>query len=209
MSGDGAIRILLVDDHPIVRDGLRGQLEPEPDLLVVGEAASAEEALAVLRRGGVDVVITDLRMPGDGGVELLRAIAARHPEVRTLVLTTYDTDAEIAAVRAAGAGGYLLKDASRDEIYAAVRVVARGGVVYARSVSERVIAASASHDPVLSPREIEVLRLVASGMTNRQIGAALYVGESTVKTHLQHIFRKLDAPDRAAAVAAAYEAELL
>lgn len=209
MSGDGAIRILLVDDHPIVRDGLRGQIEPEPDLLVVGEAASAEEALAVLRREGVDVVITDLRMPGDGGVELLRAIAARHPEVRTLVLTTYDTDAEIAAVRAAGAGGYLLKDASRDEIYAAVRVVARGGVVYARSVSERVIAASVSHDPVLSPREIEVLRLVASGMTNRQVGAALYVGESTVKTHLQHIFRKLDAPDRAAAVAAAYEAELL
>ncbi len=210
MTGDGAIRILLVDDHPIVRDGLRGQLEREPDLLVVGEAASAEEALAVLRRSEVDVVITDLRMPGEGGIELLHAIATRYPEVRTLVLTTYDTDAEIAAARSADAGGYLLKDAAREEIYAAVRVVARGGRVYARSVSERIISASsAADDPVLSPREIEVLRLVASGMTNRQIGAALYVGESTVKTHLQHIFRKLDAPDRAAAVSAGYELGLL
>ncbi|RGE21034.1 response regulator transcription factor [Leucobacter sp. wl10] len=209
MTGDGAIRILLVDDHPIVRDGLRGQLEPVPDLVVVGEAASAEEALANLQRGSIDVVITDLRMPGGGGLELLRAIAAQHPAVRTLVLTTYDTDAEIAAARSADAGGYLLKDASREEIYRAVRVVAQGGRVYARPVSEQILRASAAEGPVLTAREVEVVRLVASGMTNRQIGAALYVGESTVKTHLQHIFRKLDAPDRAAAVSSAYELGLL
>jgi DNA-binding NarL/FixJ family response regulator len=208
------IRILLVDDHPIVRDGLRGQLESQTDLVVVGEAASAEEALATLNRVAVEVVITDLRMPGRGGLELIRELARTHPHLRVLVLTTFDTDTEITEALAAGANGYLLKDARREAIYEAVRGIVRGRTAFAPAVSQRIAEANTTATDTgtaaaLSPREIEVLRLVATGMTNRQIGSALYVGESTVKTHLQHIFRKLDAPDRAAAVAVGYGRNLL
>lgn len=207
---DRPIRIILVDDHPIVRDGLRGQLESQPDLRVVGEAASADEALAVVNRVDVDVVITDLRMPERGGVELIRQLGSRHPDLPVLVLTTFDTDAEITDALTAGAKGYLLKDAHREVIHNAVRDVARGRTVLSPAVAQRLADATAPEPTsALSPRELEVLALVADGMTNRQVGSALYVGESTVKTHLQHILRKLDVPDRAAAVAAAYERHLL
>lgn len=204
-------RILLVDDHPIVRDGLRGLLEAQPDFLVVGEAASAEEALAQLRRTAADVVITDIRMPGSGGLALIRRLREQHPQSRALVLTTFDTDTEIAEALDAGALGYLLKDAGRAQIYQAVRTVAAGRRTLDAAVASRVAGAVATttRAAVLSRREIEVLTLVARGMTNSEIGRTLYVSEATIKTHLQHIFRKLGAADRAATVAVAYDTGLL
>lgn len=205
------IRILLVDDHPIVRDGLRGQLESQADLLVVGEAASTNEALAVMNTTATDVVLTDLRMPGRSGIDLIRELATSHPHVHVLVLTTFDTDTEIADAVAAGAVGYLLKDARRETIYDALRGAMEGRSVFAPPVARRIreLRTHRATDPSLSPRELEVLILVASGATNRKIGDALYIGETTVKTHIQHILRKLDTPDRAAAVATAYERGLL
>lgn len=204
---DRPIRLLIVDDHPVVRDGLRGQLDSEPDLHVVAEAASAEEALAVLRAHAVDVVVTDLRMPGSGGVGLIRTIRAERPEIEILVLSTYDTDDDVRPALAAGARSYLLKDAARETLAAAIRATKRHAAVLAPSVSRLV--ATAVPAPLLSEREREVLRLVAVGRTNRQIGAALFIGEATVKTHLQHVFAKLGAADRAAAVAAGYRLGLL
>lgn len=202
------IRVLLVDDHPVVRDGLRGQLASRSDLRVVGEAGSAEEALARLRVEAVDVVLTDLRMPGAGGLTLIAEIGRRHADVAVVVLTTYDTAEEIAAALTAGARGYLLKDADRATIVDAVRAAHRGRSVLADAVRSRLAEAPTASGP-LSARELDVLRLVAAGRTNAQIGAALHIGESTVKTHLQHIFGKLDAADRAAAVAAGYRFGLL
>ena len=201
------IRVLLVDDHPVVRDGLRGQLESQPDLTVVAEAGSAEEALSLLSIHAVDIAITDLRMPGLGGIALIRSIHQGHPGTEVLVLTTYDTDDDVGPALAAGARGYLLKDAGRAAIFDAVRAAHRGEAVLAPSVSRPV--AGLRPVPLLSEREQEVLRLVAVGRTNRQVGAALFIGEATVKTHLQHIFAKLDAADRAAAVATAYRHGLL
>ncbi|WP_324652038.1 response regulator transcription factor [Georgenia sp. H159] len=205
---DRPIRLLVVDDHPVVRDGLRGQLDSEDDLEVVAEAASAEEALAVLRDHTVDVVITDLRMPGRGGVELIRAIRAEHPDTEVLVLTTYDTDDDVRPALAAGARSYLLKDTARETLVAAIRATRRHSAVLAPSVS-RLATTTAAPPPLLSEREREVLALVAAGRTNRQVGAELFIGEATVKTHLQHIFAKLGATDRAAAVAAGYRNGLL
>ncbi|MGC5628094.1 response regulator [Georgenia sp. Z1344] len=204
-----AIRLLLVDDHPVVRDGLRAQLDAETDLAVVAVAASAEEALAVLGCEAVDVVVTDLRMPGRGGVELVREVRAHHPSVEILVLTTYDTDDDVASALAAGATGYLLKDAPRATVVGAVHDVARGRTVLAPSVAGRAARGTEAPEPVLSDREIEVLALVAAGRTNRDIGRALFIGESTAKTHVQHILAKLEVRDRAAAVAAGYRRGLL
>lgn len=205
-----AIRILVVDDHPIVRDGLRGHLDGQPDLQVVGEAASAEEALARLAATPVDVLVADLRMPGRGGLALVREVGARHPQVRVLVLTTFDTEAEIRGALDAGARGYLLKDAGRQAIHDAIREVAAGRTAVAAPVARRLVATSGEPArPVLSARELEVLQLVAEGLTNAGIGRRLFVGEATVKTHLQHIFAKLQAPDRAAAVSIALRRGLL
>lgn len=203
----GPIRLLIVDDHPVVRDGLRGQLDREDDLDVVAEAGSAEEALAVLRAHAVDVVVTDLRMPGRGGVGLIRAIRAEHPDTEVLVLTTYDSEDDVRPALAAGARSYLLKDSGRETLVAAVRATRRHAAVLAPSVSRQVT--TSAPPPLLSEREREVLALVAAGRTNRQVGAELFIGEATVKTHLQHIFAKLGATDRAAAVAAGYRQGLL
>ncbi len=201
------VRVLVVDDHPVVRDGLRGQLDSQDDLLVVGEAAGAEEALAVLSVRTVDVVLTDLRMPGIGGVELIRAIHARHPGTEVLVLTTYDTEEEVRAAMAAGARGYLLKDTHRETLFAAVRATRDGRATLSPTVRGRLSTPPAA--ALLSDREVEVLRLVAAGRTNRQIAAALFIGEATVKTHVQHILSRLRVSDRAAAVAAGFRTGLL
>lgn len=201
------IRVLVVDDHPVIRDGLRGQLGTQEDLAVVGEAATAEEALAVLNTREVDVLLTDLRMPGMGGTALIRAVRVRHPDTEVVVLTTYDTEEDVRPAMAAGARSYLLKDADRETLFAAVRAACGGVPALSPSVRQQLAATPTT--PMLSPREVEVLRLVAAGRTNHQIGAALFIGEATVKTHLQHIFTKLAVSDRAAAVAAGFRQQLL
>ncbi|MGC0249793.1 response regulator [Pseudactinotalea sp. Z1748] len=203
------IRLLLVDDHPVVRDGLRGQLQTQPDFAVVAEAGTAAEALAVLGRLTVDVVITDLRMPGIDGLELISTISHAHPTIAVMVLTTYDARPDIDAALSAGARSYLLKDTERARLYEAVRSTAGGRPVLSPSVHARRAATPEPAPSPLSAREREVLQLVAAGRTNHQIAAALFLGESTVKTHLQHIYTKLGASDRAAAVAIAYQRGLL
>ncbi|MGC0273171.1 response regulator [Pseudactinotalea sp. Z1739] len=205
----GPIRLLLVDDHPVVRDGLRGQLQTQPDFAVVAEAGTAAEALAVLGRLTVDVVITDLRMPGIDGLELISTISHDHPTIEVMVLTTYDARPDIDAALAAGARSYLLKDTERARLYEAVRSTAGGRPVLSPSVHARRAAAPEPAPSPLSAREREVLQRVAAGRTNHQIAAELFLGESTVKTHLQHIYTKLGASDRAAAVAIAYQRGLL
>jgi DNA-binding NarL/FixJ family response regulator len=205
-----SIRLVVVDDHPVVRDGLRGMLAGQPDLELVGEAADGAEAVAVVARARPDVVLMDLRMPGVDGVTAIGRLKADHPEVRVLVLTTYDTDADVVRALEAGATGYLLKDAPREELFRAVRAAARGETVLAQAVATRLVGRMQRPAPAaLSPRELEILRLVAKGATNRQAAAELFISEATVKTHLLHAFGKLGVSDRTAAVAIALERGLL
>ena len=215
-----SVRVLLVDDHPVVRDGLRGVLDAEPGIEVVGEAGDGLEALARLAAlagdddgvPGVDLVLMDLRMPRMGGVEAIGQVRERFPAVRVLVLTTYDADRDVLPAIEAGATGYLLKDSPRDVLVDGVRAAAAGRPVLAPSVAGTLmglVGAPAADEPVLSPRELEVLRLVASGATNRSAARQLFISEATVKTHLLHLYEKLGVRDRAAAVATAYERRLL
>jgi len=205
-----SVRVLVVDDHPVVRDGLRGMLGTQGDLEVVGEAADGAEALAVAARARPDVVLMDLRMPGMDGVTAIGRLAAEQPSVRVLVLTTYDTDQDVARAIEAGATGYLLKDAPREELFRAVRAAARGETVLAPSVATKLVGRlRAGSGPALSQRELEVLALVARGATNRQAAAELFISEATVKTHLLHAFAKLGVGDRTAAVTVAMERGLL
>ena len=205
-----AIRILIVDDHPVVRDGLRGMLAGEPDLEVVGEASDGGEARAVVGTLRPDVILMDLRMPGMGGAAAIRALAEDGNRARVLVLTTYDSDSDVVPALEAGATGYLLKDTPRDELVRAIRAAARGEAVLAPSVATRLVSQlRAPAQDALSERELEVLTLIAQGETNRGAAARLFISEATVKTHLLHIYTKLDVNDRAAAVAAAYERGLL
>ena len=200
------ITVLLVDDHPVVRHGLRGMLDAEPDLSVVGEAASGAEG--VERAVGLrpDVVLMDLRMPGGDGVSATSRIVASAPGVRVLVLTTYESDRDILRAIEAGANGYLLKDASPQELADAVRAAARGETVLAPSVASTLVRqVRRPAPPALSARETEVLRLVARGLTNADIGRELFISEATVKTHLLRAFGKLDVADRTAAVTTAME----
>ena len=204
------IRILIVDDHPVVRDGLRGMLAGTSDLEVVGEASDGAEALALVERKQPDVVLMDLRMPGLAGAPAIRALAERGTSTKVLVLTTYDSDADVVPALEAGATGYLLKDTPRDELVRAIRAAARGDAVLAPSVASRLV--SHLREPArdtLSERELEVLALIAQGETNRGAATRLFISEATVKTHLLHIYEKLDVNGRAAAVAAAYERGLL
>jgi DNA-binding NarL/FixJ family response regulator len=202
------IRLLIVDDHPIVRDGLRGVFAAEPDLEVVGEAADGAEALR--RAGEADVVLMDLRMPGMGGVEAITRLRDTAPDVRVLVLTTFDTDSDVLPAIEAGATGYLLKDAPRDELVRAVRSAHRGESVLAPSVAGRLMGrVRRPSDGALSKREREVLALIADGTTNREAARKLFVSEATIKTHLLHIYDKLGVRDRAAAVGEAYKRGLL
>lgn len=207
------LRVVVVDDHPVVRDGLRGMLGTQPDLQVVGEAAGGDEALTVVAALRPDVVLTDLRMPAPSGGALIRLLLERVPETRILVLTTHDTDADVLPAVEAGAIGYLLKDAPREELFRAVRAAARGETVLSPSVAAVLLARVRPRAPLpasnLSAREREVLALIAQGRTNREAAAALFISEATVKTHLLHIYAKLEVPDRASAVSAAHRRGLL
>ncbi|MER5267319.1 response regulator transcription factor [Actinosynnema sp. NPDC002837] len=207
------LRLVVVDDHPVVRDGLRGMLGTQPDLEVVGEAASGTEALTVVAAARPDVVLTDLRLPDPSGGVLIRMLLDRVPSTRVLVLTTHDTDSDVLPAIEAGAIGYLLKDAPREELFRAVRAAARGETVLAPSVAALLLARIRPARPLtearLSAREREVLALVAEGKTNREAAARLYISEATVKTHLLHIYAKLEVTDRASAVAAAYRRGVL
>jgi len=204
------IRIVVVDDHPIVRAGLQGLLATQADFEIVGEAANGRDGVAVVDRTRPDVVTMDLRMPGLEGVGAIRAIKAAHPAVHVLVLTTYDTDAEILRAVEAGATGYLLKETPRDELFRAVRATARGESVLSPSVATRlVVKARAPEEQDLSQRELEVLELVARGTGNKIIARDLKISEATVKTHLLHIFGKLHVDDRTAAVTVALERGVL
>ena len=195
------IRLILVDDHPVVRHGLRGMLEAEPDLAVVGEASSGPEGVTLAAELRPDIVLMDLRMPGGDGVEATARIVATVPGVRVMVLTTYESDRDILRAIEAGAGGYLLKDASPAELAEGVRAAARGETVLAPSVASTLVRQVRSPaPPALSAREAEVLRLVARGLTNADIGRELFISEATVKTHLLRAFNKLDVADRTAAV---------
>jgi DNA-binding NarL/FixJ family response regulator len=204
------IRVLVVDDHVIVRHGLRGMLSAEPDLDVVGEAGSGPEAVAMVGVHAPDVVLMDLRMPGGDGVSATAAITTGHPATRVVVLTTYDTDADILRAVEAGAAGYLLKDCSPAELTSAIRAASRGETVLTPSVAARLVTRMrAPQQETLSPREVQVLELVAVGHTNAEIGRALHITEATVKTHLLRTFAKLDVSDRTAAVTVAMARGLL
>jgi DNA-binding NarL/FixJ family response regulator len=201
------IRLVIVDDHPVVRDGLRGMLAV-PDFEVVGEAASGDEAVAVVTALSPDVVLMDLRMPGSDGLSAIERLRA-HP-CRVLVLTTYDTDRDVLPAIKAGATGYLLKDTPRDELQRAIRAAHAGEAVLSPAVATRLLGqVRKPATEALSTRELDVLALVAKGSTNRAVAAALFISEATVKTHLLHVYAKLGVSDRAAAVAVAYERGLL
>ncbi|MEV6270731.1 response regulator transcription factor [Kribbella sp. NPDC051936] len=207
------IRVLVVDDHPVVRSGLSGMLSVTDDISVVGEAGDGFEALALVQSTVPDVVLMDLRMPRMDGVAATGAIVSGYPSTRVLVLTTYDTDTEILHAVEAGAAGYLLKDTPHVELLNGIRAAARGETVLAPPVAARLMsrlrtpAAPAAAQP--SPRELEVLAAVARGLSNAEIGRELFIGEATVKTHLQRLFAKLDVDDRTRAVTVAIERGLL
>ena len=210
MSGrPGAVRVLVADDHPVVRAGLRAMLDAEPDLQVVGDAGSGEEAVRLAAELHPDVVLMDLRMPGTDGVAATGRITAAG-DARVLVVTTYDTDADILRAVEAGATGYLLKDTPRRELAEAVRAAARGETVLAPPVARvlvsrvRLPAAEA-----LTRRELEVLAQVARGLSNAEVGRALHISEATVKTHLVRVFEKLGVSGRTAAVTRAISQGLL
>lgn len=204
------ITVVIVDDHPVVRSGVRGMLSGEPDIAVAGEAASGQEALAVVRATAPDVVLMDLRMPDGDGATATAQIVALGQKTRVVVLTTYETDADILRAVEAGAAGYLLKDSSRADLLHAVRSAARGETVLAPSVAGRLWQHQRRPaGPALSPREVEVLELVALGLSNAGIGRRLHISEATVKTHLLRAFTKLEVSDRTAAVTTAMAAGLL
>jgi DNA-binding NarL/FixJ family response regulator len=213
-SEPSAIRVMIVDDHPVVRNGLIGMFDGEAGFEVVGDAGDGAEAV---RRAGAlapDVILMDLRMPEMDGVTAISTLAAAGSPARVLVLTTYDTDSDVLSAIDAGATGYLLKDAPPAELFRAVRSAASGEAVLSPAVATRVVGQMRAPAPVpagepISARELEVLELVARGASNRDAAARLFISEATVKTHLMHIYSKLGVNDRAAAVAEAFDRGLL
>jgi DNA-binding NarL/FixJ family response regulator len=203
-------RILIVDDHPVVRDGLRGMFQGDEDFAVVGEAGDGADAVRLAEQLDPDVILMDLHMPGVDGTTAIQQLVQRGSRAPVLVLTTYDTDADVVPALEAGATGYLLKDAPRAELVRAVRAAQRGESVLAPSVATRLVSQLRTRSgDALSDRELEVLTMIAQGETNRGAAARLFISEATVKTHLLHIYEKLGVGDRAAAVAEAYERGLL
>lgn len=199
-----SVRLLITDDHPVVRAGLSGMLSAEPDFEVIGEAGNGKEAVALTSELRPDVVLMDLRMPEMDGVTAISHIKSEHPETQVLVLTTYESDADILRAIETGASGYLLKDAPREELFGAIRTVAQGKSPLAPSVAARLMdRMRGATEESLSTREIEVLELVARGTSNKEIAKQLWVSETTVKSHMLHIFDKLGVTDRTAAVTAA------
>lgn len=202
------IRLVIADDHPIVRDGVTGMLAGDERIEVVGAASSGPEAVAKVTELDPDVVLMDLRMPGGDGVPAIEALRRRdRARPRILVLTTFDADRDIAGAIDAGADGYLLKALGRDELIAAVVDAAAGRSVLAPSAAQSLMARR--HHEELTDREVEVLTRIAGGGTNRTVAQGLVISEATVKTHLLHIYSKLGVRDRAAAVRVAYERGLL
>ncbi|OXM68482.1 response regulator [Amycolatopsis vastitatis] len=203
------ITVLIADDHPIVRDGLRGIFTGR-GFEVVGEAANGAEAVALAERLRPDVVLMDLRMPGTDGVAAITELGRLGNPARILVLTTYDTDSDVLPAIEAGATGYLLKDAPREDLFRAVEAATRGEAVLSPAVASRLMGRmrGPAREP-LSQRELEVLTLVARGTTNKEAAKKLFISEATVKTHLIHVYAKLGVKDRAAAVAVAFERGLL
>jgi DNA-binding NarL/FixJ family response regulator len=200
------IRLIIADDHPIVRAGLLGLLASQADFDVIGEAATGREAVDLVRTHRPDVALVDLRMPVLDGVATTREIGLVSPNTRVLVLSTYETDADVLRAIEAGAIGYLLKETPREELFRAVRATARGDSVLSPSVASRLVGRSRRPDErSLSTREIEVLLHVARGTSNKLIAKELRISEATVKTHLLHIFSKLNVDDRTAAVTVALE----
>jgi DNA-binding NarL/FixJ family response regulator len=209
-AGDAPITLLIVDDHPVVRDGLAGMFAPDAGFEVLGEATDGAEAVRLALALNPSVILMDLRMPGMDGVAAITELARRGVPARVLVLTTYDTDSHVLPAIEAGATGYLLKDAPRDELLRAVRAAAQGQAALSPSVATRLMSrVRAPGAEPLSQRELEVLSLVAAGTTNREAAARLFISEATVKTHLLHIYAKLGVGDRAAAVAEAFHRGLL
>jgi DNA-binding NarL/FixJ family response regulator len=207
------IRVLIADDHELVRYGLRTLLEAEPDIEVVGEAPDSAAAIDGCREVTPDVLLLDLRMPGIGGIEVCREVTSTCPGTAVLVLTSFDEDDDIFGVTSAGAAGYVLKDTRPEWLVRAIRSVADGQSVFDTGVANRIIAGRAENaddtaDP-LSEREMEVLQLMANGFSNKEIGRALWIGEATVKTHVSHILRKLGQADRTQAVLAGVKAGLV
>jgi DNA-binding NarL/FixJ family response regulator len=204
------IRLVVADDHPIVRAGIGGLVATQPDFELVGEAADGAEAIAVTLRTRPDVLLVDLQMPGVDGIATIRAVLAELPTVRVLVLTTYDSDGDLLRAVEAGATGYLLKETPSEELFRAIRATARGESALSPSVASRLVGrARRPAEQALSPRELEVLALVARGTSNKLIARDLRISETTVKTHLLHIFTKLGVDDRTAAVTIAMSRGLL
>lgn len=206
------IRVIVADDHPIVRSGIVGLIALDTGLEVVAQASDGAEAVELAARLRPDVVLMDLRMPGTSGIEATARITEDLPDVRVLVLTTYETDDDILGAIEAGASGYLLKAAPHEEIVAGIRSVAEGHTVLAPSIAATLVTRMRSERvdrPTLSARELEVLRLVAAGHSNPEIGRELFIGEATVKTHLLHVFEKLGVSDRTRAVTLALELGIL
>ena len=211
MTNSQFIRVLVVDDHPVVRQGLIAILGYEPDIEVVGDAADGEQAVRLILERRPDVVLLDLRLPKLDGVEVMRQVRAQAPQVRFLVLTTYDTDEYIGPALAAGAQGYLLKDALPDELARGVRAVMRGAAALEPAVAARLLErmAEGERGDELSERELEVLRLLVAGASNKSIAAQLGLSENTIKTHISRIFAKLGVQSRAEAVAVALQRGLV
>jgi DNA-binding NarL/FixJ family response regulator len=212
------IRVLIADDQELVRTGFRVILNAESDLEVVGEASDGREAIEAAAALGPEVVLMDIRMPNLDGIEATRRIAAGPASPRVLILTTFDLDEYVYEALRAGASGFLLKDAGAEELLHAVRVVAGGDALLAPAITRRLIEDYAHRPPLrerpaalaeLTPRELEVLRLVARGLSNADIARELFVGDATVKTHVARIFGKLDLHDRAQAVVLSYESGLV